>query len=543
MVKLGARWLSAGAFVIGTALLPGCGDDMASPTGPSPIDPQNQESNANNANPVLKVKDAPAPSTPSRQDEIDDRQPELVASNATSFLPDVVLEHEFAVHLDTVSSNPTAVDSGFGTRAGPNSTYQVAEKLLLGERYEWRVRATYPDPVTNKNTFSDWSQPAKFSIAPVVFGKPPRLVSPARGNSVSRRPTFLVRQGEVDAADDVQVQVEIHVAPERNQLADAPIVEATDAVAGQEVAIELDDDLAIGETYYWQARAVARQGSSAFEGRWSKIESFETNVQSLGVPEPTAPVSGAEVSTRPTFTVRNGMIEGNGVGSVTIRVEVARDRDQDGVADDAYASAVEGRAPMQGGAGDETRIHLDAALRVGTSYVWRAQAVALQASPGPLRSVWSSNATFATRESGSYPLGPVKNPPPNLRHVVQRVADAHPDAVRRAIEGSFTSLPNGPNDPRYELLRLVVEALREADGGRWGTTYWTHPPHADNWSRERLAYYLGNGDPVNSTNIRVIEFLLFANGSIFWWDATDHLRTDYPNATGHWRHPPGYRAP
>ena len=82
------------------------------------------------------------------------------------------------------------------------------------------------------------------------------------------------------------------------------------------------------------------------------------------------------------------------------------------------------------------------------------------------------------------------------------------------------------------MLRLAVEALREADGGRWGTTYWTHPPHADNWSRERLAYYLGNGDPVNSTNIRVIEYLLFANGSIFWWDATDHLRTDYPNATG-----------
>ena len=533
VVRLGARWFGIVAFVVGTVLLPGCGDDMPSPVAPTPIDPPGEGPL------VLKVSTGPVPTEPKGGIEISDRQPLLVASIATG-LVNVEFEHEFAVHLGAASSGSVPVDSGRGTRDGPATSYAVEEQLVPGEHYEWLVRASYRDPDTDQDAFGDWSEPARFSIAAVVFGEPPQLVSPS-GSTVVGRPVFTVRQGEIEG--EAEWLIEIRVAPEGTELTDAQVAgrTVTEARPGEEVTIELRADFALmpGETYRWQARAAGRTAGRTYRGPWSSPPaSFTTTSQSLGAPEPSEPVRGETVGTRPTFAVVNGAVDGD-VGPVTIRVEVAPDGNQDGVPDNAgFAGAFEGQAPMQGGTGSMTTIQLDAALDAGMSYVWRARAVAPQAPLGPVRSDWSSTARFATREGGDYPLGPVQDPPPNLRHIIQRVADAHPDALDRAVKAGIPGVPNGPNDARYEFLNLTVEALREANGGRWGTTFWVHPPHPDTLSKERVGYYLGNGDPVNSQNMRVIEFMVWADGSIAWYDSTHHIRTHYPNATGYWRHHP-----
>ncbi len=533
-MKLG-RLLGAGALVVGAALLAGCGDDLTSPAAPTPIDTPANEAV------VVKTDIAPEPIRPDKtsdDDEITDRQPLLVASNATGLVP-VTFRYEFAVY-PAAPSGAAALDSGFGTSHDANSTsYRVQTPLTLGTDYTWRVRVAY------ENEFGAWSRPAPFSLAPVVFGSPPQPVAPARGGSAGTRPVFTVRNGEIHG--QVQsVEIQVRLAPEGTELADRHIVGATktDARAGEEVMISLREDredLVPGRVYNWQARAVAAHTASrTFHSAWSQSWSFETEEQSLGAPEPTAPSPGAEVGIWPTFRVRNGTIVGE-VGPVVIQVQVAVDGNGDGVPDDDFASAMEGRAPMQGSPGDPSTVQLDEALAPMTSYVWRARAVAPRAAPVPVRSPWSAVRAFQTGAGGDYPLGPARNPPPNLRHVIQRVADAHPDVLRAALDGPIVGTPRWPNDPRYEFLGLAVEALREANGGRWGTCFWIHPGFPDNLSRDRVAYYLGNGDPVNSRNFRVIEFLFWADGSIFWWDSTDHLREEYPNAIGYWRHPPGYR--
>ena len=535
-MKLGGRLLGAGALVVGAALLPGCGEDLSSPVAPTPIEtPTDGEV-------IVKTDTAPVPIEPittSEADEITDRQPLLVASNATGLVP-VTFGYEFAVYPAAASGGSAAVDSGFGMPHDANSiSYQVQEPLALGTDYTWRVRVTYED------RFGAWSVPAPFSIAPIVFGSPPQLVAPERGSSVGIRPVFTVRNGEIDG-EAQRVQIQVRLAPEGTELADTHIVGTTETEgrAGEEVMIQLGGRQALtpGRVYDWQARAVAHAASRRFHGPWSQSWSFETVELSLGAPEPITPPQGATVGIRPTFHVRNGAVDGD-VGPVVILVQVAVDGNKDGVSDDDFARAIEGRAPMQGSRGDTSTVQLDQILEPMTSYVWRTQAVAPRASHGPIRSPWSSpDRGFETRAGGGdYPLGPVRNPPPNLRHIIQRVANDRPDALRAALDGPIVGTPRRPNDPRYEFLGLAVQALREANGGRWGTCFWIHPGFPDNLSRDRVAYFLGDANPVDSQNFRVIEFLYWADGSIFWWDSTEHLREEYPNAIGYWRNPPGSR--
>ena len=501
---------------------------------------------------TLKVKTAPDPIGP-KDEEIVDRQPLLVASNATGLVP-VTFGYDFEVHRGPAAGSPP-VDSGRGEPHPhrPNSTsYRMQASLALGTNYSWRVRATYPDPVAGEDAVGAWSDPVPFSTAPVVFTGPPQLVEPTGSRTVSTRPGFRVTNAPVEG--DVQrLVLQVRLAPAGTELTDTHIAVRTEttASAGEEVQLDLRDDYSMvpGETYHWQARAVAHAGSRTFRSEWSPSEFFEAEDQSLRAPVP-VPLEGP-VSTRPTLTVRHGDDDVVGrVGDVFIRIEVAVDRNSDREPDDPnFTKAIQGRAPMQVGS-RRTRIQLEQLLDPETSYVWRARAVAPDAPFGRLDSDWSDPAPFVTGKTvGDYPLGPVSDPPRNLRHIVQRVADDNPRILRAACEGRVVDTPRTPDDPRYEFLSLAVEALRQHDNsGRWGTSFWIHPPHPDNLSRDRVAYYLGDGNPLTGrilpeTNpprkdFRVIEILLWRNCSIVWWDSTEHLIKDYPKAIGHWRHPP-----
>ena len=126
---------------------------------------------------------------------------------------------------------------------------------------------------------------------------------------------------------------------------------------------------------------------------------------------------------------------------------------------------------------------------------------------------------------------------PNMKHIVDRLAEQCPvimQAVWSESKGSWS------DDLRF--LDLTVEALREEDR-RWGYTFWTRTGYADSWSTDRIGYFHGTGNPYNSTDITVIDYLAPKEEDgkwVYypsWYNATQELKENYPDATGYWRYP------
>ena len=273
-----------------------------------------------------------------------------------------------------------------------------------------------------------------------------------------------------------------------------------------------------GTGYIWQARTVAMVSSGEYNSPWSERVIFESAVYRLGAPRPVDPAGGARVGRDSVFSVRNGRIEGD-LGPVIIEIQIA-------VACDFDGRLVSGEAQMQGSAGGRTRIRIGARLESNTSYCWRARAQALRAPFGPVFSDWSESARFRTRDVAA--LGPAKAPIPNLQYVLERVARAHP----AELEAAYDNL-------NFEFLDLLIEALQEEDGGRWGFTYWTRPGFPSGISRDIIGYYRGSesGNPYGSTDIAIIDVLSRYNRQLGWLDGTESSKEDYPDARGEWRYP------
>ncbi len=538
-MRSGQRPFRASRLVVGILILmTGCGDGdgVSSPVAPSPITAPPKPSTSQNA---LVTTTAPVTATsnegvtlkatqPTLAEPVDEEtseiRPLLVALNSTGFVP-VDFGYEFALYAAD-SGTLARVEGGSGTPRDPGSTsYQVQTPLDLGGTYTWRVRATFED------AFGPWSNDASFTTAPVAFGAPLQLESPI-DTVVRDRPTFVVRSGTVEG-DPQRIAIQVRVARGGTELTDMHIADEVEASprGGEELRVVLAEDYPFtpGTDYDWQARTLASTASSrTFLSPWSEAVSFETEVQGLDTPSPVAP-SDTTVDTHPALTVRNGAVQGN-VGKVYIRAEVTPD--------DASSGAVYGTAEMQGGAGGLTTILLPGPLQPRVFYRWRALAVAPEAPFGSVTSDWSPPSMFETRADSS--LGPVQNPPPRLLEVLRRVAAEHPEELRAAVAAGPTGNPTGPDDPNFRFLHLAVDALREADGGRWGATFWINPSDPNDrgrLSKERVAYYLGNGDPSGSDNIRVIEYLHWATGTMAWHDSTHSLRTRYPHIKGLWKLP------
>ena len=126
---------------------------------------------------------------------------------------------------------------------------------------------------------------------------------------------------------------------------------------------------------------------------------------------------------------------------------------------------------------------------------------------------------------------------PNMKSIIDRLTGQCPIIMQSAWNASK---PGWGSDLRF--LDLVVEALRVEDQ-RWGYTFWTRTGYADSWAVDRVGYFHGTGDPHNSTDMTVIDYLTARQESgewtvySAWTDVTQQLKTEYPDATGYWRYP------
>ena len=126
---------------------------------------------------------------------------------------------------------------------------------------------------------------------------------------------------------------------------------------------------------------------------------------------------------------------------------------------------------------------------------------------------------------------------PNMKHIVDRLAQQCPKIMQAVWSESKQSWSG---DLRF--LDLTVEALR-AEDNRWGYTFWTRTGHSDSWSTDRVGYFHGTGNPYNSTNMTVIDYLAPKQEDgkwVYypsWYNATQELKEQYPDATGYWRYP------
>ena len=288
------------------------------------------------------------------------------------------------------------------------------------------------------------------------------------------------------------------------------------------VAAPLDVDA----SYAWRVRALL----DAADGPWSQHASFRTAAARLGVPQPIEPIDGTTVGTRPRFTVRNGTVEGS-VTTVFIEIEVA--------SDDGFASnVITARTPaLEGG---ETNLRSARALTPEAVYYWRVRAVASVSRSAEVVSAWSNQESFRTALethaiTGSWPPPPPGGRPPNMLHVVQRVADEHPEK----LEASWDSTNQRWRGEYTEFLDLVIDALRAIDR-RWA--YNCIRGECNRISSDAAAYYRGAGsesEAQNSTDVAIIDFLGGRpDGSTprpAWTDVTEETR--HNNTIGRWRYP------
>ena len=391
-------------------------------------------------------------------------------------------------------------------------------------RFAWapttsgRVRAVLDGAVGR------WSEDALFRTVALRLGSP-QPVAPTGGVVVGRRPDFVVRNGTIEGEAD-GVFVEIRVAVDSNILANADSVgrSEVDGAAGQETAVTLNRDVILmaDTEYVWQARAVATVPAGTVASSWSAVASFRTVADRLGAPELVAPIDGAAVGVRPVFAVRNGLVEGDVEG---VRIEV-RVSSGSTFRDEVFRAGADAESVGQ------TSVRLARQLVPGTRYYWQARAVGLVGGSDRVVSPWSDTAEFRTDDVA--PLGPARIPPPHLLHVLRQVAAEHPEELRASFDVARQNWTGN-----FEFLDLAVEALRKADGARWGFTHWI------SYAPDLVGYYRGTGDPQGSTNVVVIDIIAGRPGGergteyveVDWFDATEQIRTNHPEARGEWRYP------
>ena len=204
------------------------------------------------------------------------------------------------------------------------------------------------------------------------------------------------------------------------------------------------------------------------------------------------------------------------------------------VASDERLTRLVGTRTEQAGTDGLTRLRLRTSLAPRTTYFWNARAVANTQAAGAIASAWSAPAQFATG-AALWPPPPAGGHPPNMLHVVQRVAHEHPEKLEAAWDGVNRRWIEG----NKEFLDLVIEALRSIDR-RWA--YNCVRGECNRISIDAAAYYRGDGteqNAQNSTDVAIIDFLAGQpDGSTprpAWNDATEKTRRN--NTVGRWKYP------
>ena len=119
-----------------------------------------------------------------------------------------------------------------------------------------------------------------------------------------------------------------------------------------------------------------------------------------------------------------------------------------------------------------------------------------------------------------------RRPPPNMSHIVQDVANQYPGALQNSCQSRGGS---------WEFMDRVVERLRAIDG-RWA--YNCKRGNCDNLSQDVVAYYRGQGNPNNSTDVAIIDIIgghCGGNPQPAWIDQTQ--ATQQAGTIGRWKYP------
>ena len=513
-----------------------CNGDHVSPTAPSPpaaqeirlaVDvagsPVTQEASAVvgarmrvDDDAELKIKVSPVPVDPVDGVEIDGFTPVLTARSAQGFVDGINLGYHFKIYR--MSSNDLEeVESGYDSRhdSSPPS-YQVKGSLNVGGSYAWHVRPFFE--VGDVDKYGPWSGYAFFKTIAARLGAP-RLISPINEAVVGRRPLFQMRNGTVEGAV-AALHVEIQVALDAN-FGDSRVAKKVPAGDQGVTEFQLDEDLMLATSYHWRARAAASTGASRrFESPWSSTASFRT--ATVRAPTLISPGNREEVDLNPIFEVRSDAIADD-IGTVYINVQVSTNEDFADIVGDQ-------RVRMEG---NTTNLRLKNSLMPETSYFWRARVVATISPSDTVASSWSARATFRTESL--WPPPPRGGHPPNMLHVVQRIAREHPEK----LQASWDRANRRWIESRKEFLDLVIDALRDVDP-RWA--YNCVRGNCNRVSIDGAAYYRGAGterNAQNSTDVAIIDFLAGqADGSTprpSWYDITEEARRH--NTIGRWRYP------
>ena len=113
-----------------------------------------------------------------------------------------------------------------------------------------------------------------------------------------------------------------------------------------------------------------------------------------------------------------------------------------------------------------------------------------------------------------------------MSHIVQDVANQYPGALQNSCQSRGGS---------WEFMDRVVERLRAIDG-RWA--YNCKRGNCDNLSQDVVAYYRGQGNPNNSTDVAIIDIIgghCGGNPQPAWIDQTQ--ATQQAGTIGRWKYP------
>ena len=116
---------------------------------------------------------------------------------------------------------------------------------------------------------------------------------------------------------------------------------------------------------------------------------------------------------------------------------------------------------------------------------------------------------------------------PNLKHIVDRIAEQCPEQVQALSDGTNWT-------GNLDFLDLLIEALREEDS-RWGYSFWD----GQTWSSDMIGYYRGTGDPYGSNDILILDYINKTRGPYVHWSIATYesLKAEFPNSVGEWRYP------
>jgi hypothetical protein len=191
------------------------------------------------------------------------------------------LKYSFEVAADSAFKNIAFARSGIEPAAGPETTFQLPDKLAAGT-YWWRTRAE-----DGANT-GPYSAVKSFNVLAEVILAPPTPISPINGNVVDDlTPEFKVRAGN---RSGVTAPLEYTIQVSNNSSFTSIAATFVQMESWPETRIDNGYAFLHDKMYYWRARAL-HTGDGSEVSAWSTFYTFRTPKPVIPDPPPPPPPS------------------------------------------------------------------------------------------------------------------------------------------------------------------------------------------------------------------------------------------------------------